>query len=473
LLSLLNNAPNPIADELHHIGEPPNPRKPPGCVVVFALILMLTLAAAAAYPFYLRWQYLTGRSPEELRRLELFNTRPVSIPEWQNPNPISPELRTAVQKYLDAHEPHLRFGSDLLREPEITSAVAQLQRGNSIPDDRWTSLTAVVEETSGVTAAAAEMAALPDYSVSALMHLAEFNHFLDVGKALNVASLIHFRNGETTVALATALLPFQLCTSIGEPLSLGGNLHVISTLDDPAALIRVLASTSDTALLQHCLQEVSRAALNFRSLPEEARATASFMAMLHRYAREGYPVDITPGKPGRFYAVQLYKQEKAFLQWKLDKMPFTDPRRPKLQREAEQATPAPNRDYPAFYANYLESVNGADINFLVFDEFQRDNEKLMRKPAAEYQLLRLHLAQRILQSRGEEQTTASLLALLPDLTSIPADPFSPTGEALRFDQHRNHFYSIGEDGVDNHQPTITATTPLRANWLGDDIVAVH
>ena len=153
--------------------------------------------------------------------------------------------------------------------------------------------------------------------------------------------------------------------------------------------------------------------------------------------------------------------------WLEKQLPPDDPQHSLLRTAIANYSTHFTRPPSATWAQKLERLTGArayhylNNNFVAFAteqsqnihlwKLQRDGLTFLTRSAIQYDLLRLFLARRLAELRGDPLPVTQSDFVPRYLPDWPADPYSPTDDGFQFDATTGEFYSIGPDA--------TAATP--------------
>jgi len=443
--------------------DTPTSRKwrPHGCWVALATFIFLICVALLAAPHVFRWRLMRSISPAAQANIERFMKTPVAMPaDWATPMaPIPPEGTAAVsalrQEYAKA-KPKLISAS---QDTSLILSLINFAAGQPPAEDAWSSISLVAKDAEATVRAQQQLVAIPGYSMEWLVALYTGHELMtDLALWTTYYSYHRPRAEITSESLQVAMLPLKLTRGARRP---QGRYSYDDTLDTQlhglATLAALLARTDEKVHLVDALAELNRGVADFALLTPEQLDIEQPYGNLRYFARDGYPVDLSPGKPGSYYGTVAFHAILNYPAWLIERLPLQDPRRPDLERVAVQLR---FRGFgPKALSLLMSGYNYLSPESQLMNHYSLDRDRShtftdLKRRKAQFDLLRAYIALRIKRREGVDEPTAAW-SLLPDSLGQPLpDPFAPVGTPYQYSGVRQQFYSVGSNGVDDGATTL-------------------
>lgn len=398
-----------------------------------------------------------GFPPEQYAEMkEYFNT-PVDLPKDFF------ETRTYPQEIRDAGEEINRLYKECAVDQIDFLALNDLKNGAELLEAEWGQIDSDVKKIQPFLDKLIPYVRMPGYEISAwpvdkIDPESNVPNFLSIqvsAKALLLRAYASANQKNWKDSFEASGSAYELTKR-----TLAGTLiqHLVSIAVQcmaSDAMNKIVPSCNEVETLKNALNEMNRldAMINLNQL-KNARIL-DLIAGLNEFKKTDSSIDLTPGKPGRFY----FRQMVDFV----------------AQKERNQRWP---EKFPELWVIKLgRSLGfGSEIDALLFTILSPNMESALireRTAISQYRIVQVTLASRI-----EELTTGKEISRVADLVPAyfpkePVDPFAETGKssAFLYDATKKTFYGIGPDLKDDknqviYDPSngIISTGDISAAW---------
>jgi len=419
---------------------------------------ILLLSAVLFTPIIVRQYVRSQMSAEERSNYDEYLTAiPPFDPEWANPGPANVEQLAQALKLTELSEKFAKEPAEQLNTTATREIVERLYGGNQITPEELSHLREIVAgiqpfEQQARAIASAEYTLEGDSSQDFFAHQR-------LSKLLTLKAVLQCRDGNCSESLD--LITVVLRLSKTSSISLLVNRVVAMAMQGNVSygLEGIARYCSDPDALRLALSRINPVANSSAISSNTLQHGYDSIGTLHRWKRDGYPLDIEPGKRAPHYARQRAMLIVEASNYILDNLPPDDPRHQIYTYREPIGTTGKVFYWLAFYfgADYFYKVEITDL---------ASARIRVASSSARLDLARLQMAQRILELDGRPIPT-SAKAYVPEFFEAELkDPF--TGAAYLWDDAHKRFYSPGPDQVDNN---LTVTyDPTNGTVSSGDVV---
>ncbi len=443
-----------IPEEKPTSGVPPRPGRRfdrCGCwiVVIAGVVLVLGffgIRAFVAYTF----------GPERMARFKEYDRRILDIPErWQEPVPIpSAEVVDFHFKFYDDMERvGSRFGA--LNEGYTTQTVFyRMRHGEALTASEQQEVDQLVAALRPIIAETSSSIELPLYTADTSLY-SSGPQFLPVHYFAKLSSIVAIdtaRRGDCRAAIDIAALPMRYFRH-EKPANLMLVIMEMACSGISLGTFQAVAEECDDGeTLRYGLNLLEQLREHVEPLSQEEVRLTDAMSELNRAKAFGYPVNLGPQTASNLTLQVSGIYGQPYAEWAVRHFPEDDRRheygKNVLAKMSEHKEPTSlwanqQRLAPRLGSALFGVSPGAiltDIAIPNYDEARIRSKVLL----ANYELVRLHVAQRLNEMESAPRSGVDVISALPE---VPADPFSSGTLLLRPDTNR--FYSVGPDETDD------------------------
>ena len=273
----------------------------------------------------------------EVERIEL-------APGWEKTRPWPHEVTDAFQGYVDEWQKCVPAGGNPIYSANLTTFLDPLNSGEGLSEVQWRELRSHLLRGRDLTRKAAELASLPGYGIELFRDFfdpcgvdkAWLSQFVTV-KLLCSSALVENRDGNTSVALSTALdaLAMNRRHPASDPLA-----HLVGIAGTSTAcrtLNTVARATTSAQLLRAALDELREMRSGVRHEVMKQAQVLVWTGDVRAMQRQGYSVPLDLSKPAIETFDAWIRARAAFPQWMLARLRPDDPRREPTELALKEA----------------------------------------------------------------------------------------------------------------------------------------
>jgi hypothetical protein len=443
---------------------------PVGCAVVIGAFITVLALAVLLVPFIMRYQMRRNFSPDQVRALNSLEHDPVDFPPaWLHVTAFSEATLRDAEAMLTDYRRDLQGRKEELRDPSVTHALSALNSGQSCSQDLWSTLTRLADFGTSTLTSIRALSSRPDYEIEAAESVAGSHLGWQemIARTACISAHVSNRDGNTTRALELTRLALGACRSRGAPQTPFSSLMVVPArnlaLQTMAAVLR---DTSSTELLGPQLRFLDELHEDFTTIPAALVGVSDALTALRRYARDGYPADLQPGRPAQYYILQQWLANTEYPPWMLARLRIGDPRAERIkQMTAQRTMPGLPMLSPRAWLYVMHYVQPDFPAYFALSSIPASMQQLRQYSIVYYHLLRLWLADRIARPQPAYDLESVYARIAAGSPQSIMDPYSARGERYQYDTARQQFYSVGQDGRSQHDGA-ASTTP---GYIGDDL----
>jgi len=398
-----------------------------GCSIALLLLLAIVVLTLFGIRWYVARMVEADMTPEEIAQMERFFNEPVEIPKaWQEVEPYPDELTEAAINLQNRWEPMGEFPQWF---DSSSGPLYKLRQGQALTSEEWDEMGQMVEYYEDFLPAVTKFVNLPGYELQAFSGKDAADklfivvpNFLLIQRVtklfcLQAYSLAH--EGQWEPAFEAALTALRL-TQRHPASSLITHLIAIGCEGIAVECVGSLATRcDDPAILRATLEEMNRLdpLINLNNLDQAV--LIDHIAALRECKRQGYPVDLSSGKPGAYY----FRQH--------------------LQLAQRVGGASPGGNLPGFAPGMVEKVL-----YKIAAPNMEEAHARERAAKAKFDLARILSARRIEQLESGTAPQDASQRVSEYFPEPLRDPFSDV--AYVWDASRELFYSIGPDKRSDH-----------------------
>jgi hypothetical protein len=421
---------------------------------------MLGALLFLSIPSIIRYTVFKGVSTSAKARIDTLMRTPATFPPGlKDVKPFPPDVTAAVARVRTAFDSLGTTLPRLLQESGTRRAIHKLAANAPLTSDETTSFATIITTAKPILDETSAVAHMTGYTAEALLPPSTsmgwtvwgYDHSYELTNAWLIAIHAAAEQGDWEKATSGLETTWRLAQTDEFP---GSNAdryrhNAARTLSRATSTI----STSCTQVVP--LRKLLDSLIEIRPMLVHQRAQdpvlVQALGKLRAMARDGFPVDLTPGKPTTHYAIAAVQSEMFdYPRYMSEHLSVTDPRQPKFADQVRMMeNTGPGKGLPLMLRAAITFVPDVVLRFLC-DENPITSED--ERARANVDLTILTLATRIYQLE-KSALPASTDDLLPYIGKPLTDPFN--NKPYLWDSASSTWYSIGPDKVDNHLKSLS------------------